>query len=150
MKGKISFVVAGDAVGKGRSRHRHVTTKAGKSFDMEYTPAKTRSYEQIVRLEYERQVGHEMFDKDAALAMKVTVYKQIPKSMTKKNRARVLTGELRPGRKPDISNIIKSIEDGLNKVAYMDDNQIVDQHGTSWYGDVPYTLIEIEEIGKRE
>ena len=85
MRGKISFVIAGDAVGKGRSRHRHVTTKAGKSFDMEYTPAKTRSYEQIVRLEYERQVGHEMFEKDAALAMKVTVYKQIPKSMTKKD-----------------------------------------------------------------
>ena len=150
MRGKISFAVAGDAVGKGRSRHRHITTKVGKNIDMEYTPAKTRSYEQRVRLEYERQVGHGMYAKDAALKMKVTVYKRIPKGMTKKNRARIEAGELRPGKKPDISNIIKSIEDGLNGVAYLDDNQIVDQHGVAWYAEEPYTLVEIEEIGKRE
>lgn len=150
MKGKVSFVIAGDAVGKGRSRHRHVKTKTGKEFDTEYTPGKTRNYEQIVRLEYERQVGHEIFARDAALAMKVTVYQRIPKGMTKKNRARVETGELRPGKKPDISNIIKSIEDGLNGVAYIDDNQIVDQHGVKFYADEPYVLVEIEEAGKRD
>ena len=150
MRGKVSFVVAGVAVGKGRSRHAKIRTKDGREFDMEYTPEKTRNFEQCVRLEYERQAGCEMYPKDAALAMKVTVYKPIPKSMTKKDRARVCTGELRPGKKPDISNIIKSIEDGLNGVAYMDDNQIVDQHGISFYAETPCTLVEIEEIGKRE
>lgn len=145
---KAAFIVVGDPVAKGRSKHRTITMKDGRQFNQEYTPAKTRNYEQTVRLEYERQVGY-TFPADAALAMKVIVFKRIPQSMTKKNRARAGSGELRPGKKPDISNVIKSIEDGLNGVAYHDDNQIVDQHGIEWYAENPRVEVEISVVGAR-
>lgn len=138
----------GDPVAKGRSKHRTVTLKDGRQFNQEYTPAKTRNYEQTVRLEYERQIGH-TFPEDAALAMVINIFKRIPKSMTKKNRERIAAKELRPGKKPDVSNVIKSIEDGLNGVAYHDDNQIVDQRGIEWYDENPRVEIEISVIGTR-
>ena len=120
----------------------------GRQFNQEYTPKKTRNYEQTVRLEYERQVGH-TFPKDAALAMEISIFKPIPKSMTKKNRALIAAQTLRPGKKPDVSNVIKSIEDGLNGVAYHDDNQIVDQRGTEWYAEIPRVEVEIRVVGIR-
>ena len=142
------FTVLGEPVAKGRSKHRTITAKDGRHFNQEYTPPKTRSYEHTVRLEYERQVGH-TFPKEAALKMEIAIYKRIPQSMTKKNRARIEAQELRPGKKPDVSNVIKSVEDGLNGVAYHDDNQIVDQRGVEWYSDTPRVEVEISIVGTR-
>ena len=145
---KVQFTILGDPVAKGRSKHRTITTRDGRQFNQEYTPAKTRNYEQTVRLEYERQVG-QCFPADAALAMEIAIYKRIPKGMTKRNRERVAAKELRPGKKPDVSNVIKSVEDGLNGVAYHDDNQIVDQRGIEWYDETPRVEVQISVIGTR-
>ena len=140
---RVSFTVMGEATGKGRSKHRNIPMENGIMFTKEYTPAKTRKYERTVRLEYERQVGSVMFAREDALAMSVIVYKPIPKSTSKIKRRRMLDHELLPAKKPDVSNVIKAIEDGLNKVAYPDDNQIVDQHGEAYYDDHPRVEISI-------
>lgn len=144
-----SFTVDGPPVGKGRARSRVATAKDGRQFAQHYTPAKTRNYEQVVRLEFERQCPGVRFPDDRALAMTVKIYKPIPASMTKKNRARVEAKELRPGKKPDISNIIKSIEDGLNGVAYKDDSQIVARNDEAWYDERPRVEVEISVVGYR-
>lgn len=144
---RVSFTVMGEAVGKGRSKHRNIPMANGKTLTKEYTPKKTRNYEQTVRLEYERQVGNVMFAKEDALAMSVVVYKPIPKGTSKIKTRRMLDFEILPAKKPDVSNIIKSIEDGLNKVAYPDDNQIVDQHGEAYYGEVPRVEVTIRVKG---
>lgn len=143
----VSFTVMGAATGKGRAKHRNVPLGNGKMFTKEYTPEKTRNYEQLVRLEYERQAGSVMFAREDALAMSVVVFKAIPKGTSKIKTRRMLAGEILPGKKPDVSNIIKAIEDGLNKVAYPDDNQIVDQHGEAYYGEVPRVEVTIRVKG---
>lgn len=144
----VRFTVLGAPVGKGRSRSRIATTKDGHQFTTHYTPAKTRNYELNVRMEFQRQCPGVRFPDDSALEMSVKIFKPIPKSMTKKNRARVEAKELRPGNKPDISNIIKAIEDGLNGVAYKDDSQIVRRNDEAWYGEIPRVEVEIQAIGK--
>ena len=52
--------------------------------------------------------------------------------------------------KPDISNLIKFVEDALNGICYDDDSQIVKIESTKKYvldyDDIPRTVITIEEI----
>ena len=54
----------------------------------------------------------------------VKAYFEIPKSKTKKFKTAAEAGEIRPQVKPDLSNIIKQIEDVMNGVFFADDKQI--------------------------
>lgn len=52
-------------------------------------------------------------------------------------------------KRPDITNIIKAIEDGLNGVAFLDDAQVVSMTAEKYYHsseDTEKTIIEIGEI----
>lgn len=136
------FVVPGDPVGKGRPKF---STKNG--FPRAVTPEKTVNYENLVRMEYEKQCGSRFFRSDAALRMKIDVYRMPNKSASKKKRAEMIAGAIRPGKKPDMDNIIKAIQDALNKVAYEDDNQIVEVFVRKFYADEPPRAnITIERI----
>ena len=57
----------------------------------------------------------------------------IPKSYSKKRTEACLNGSEQPIKKPDASNILKSVEDGLNGVVYKDDSQIINIHVTKVY-----------------
>lgn len=50
---------------------------------------------------------------------------QIPDSWTKSKKQMANTDKIKPIGKPDLDNMIKSVLDGLNGVAYADDSQIV-------------------------
>ena len=81
-------------------------------------------------------------------------YFPIPKSTSQKKRAMMLSEEIRPNKKPDLSNCIKFVEDCLNGLVWQDDVQIV-SYGSmgKWYAEEPKTIIHIEilegEGGKR-
>ena len=55
----------------------------------------------------------------------------------------MLTGNLRPTKKPDLDNVAKIILDSLNKIAYDDDSQIVDLHIRKYYSDNPRVLVSL-------
>jgi Holliday junction resolvase RusA-like endonuclease len=57
----------------------------------------------------------------------------MPKSYSKKRIEACLNGSEQPTKKPDASNILKSVEDGMNGVVYKDDSQIVNIHVTKVY-----------------
>ena len=49
----------------------------------------------------------------------------IPTSWSKKKQQAALLGEIWPAKKPDLSNLVKMVEDALNEIVYRDDAQII-------------------------
>ena len=113
---KVMFVVPGEPIGKGRPRFR----QAGQ-YTQTYSPKQTVNYEALVRLEYHAQCGNHVFCQDAALGMRITAYKPIPKSTSKRKTLQMLDNVIRPTKKPDWDNIGKIVCDALNKTAFHDD-----------------------------
>lgn len=139
MSRSVTFTVPGEPVGKGRPRF---VRKTGRS----YTPEKTVNYETLVRLSYQQQVDAEPFERDKPLALKLEIYQQIPNSVSKKKREMMIGKKILPTKKPDCSNILKAIEDGLNQVAFHDDSQIVKIYAVKYFSEYPEVKVTISEI----
>ena len=137
---KVTFTIPGDPKGKGRPRF----SRAG-AYVKTYTPTETAAYENLVRIEYERQCKHR-FPDDAMLDMRIIAYYSIPKSAGKKKRLKMLDNLIRPTKKPDMDNVIKVIADSLNQIAYKDDTQIVDAQVRKFYSDEPRVVVMIQEV----
>ena len=73
-----------------------------------YTPDKTAAYENLVKLEYERQCK-ERFPDNAMLDMRIVAYYGVPKSASKKKRRAMLSNEIRPTKKPDMHLIKRGV-----------------------------------------
>lgn len=133
---KVSFTIMGEPCGKGRPRFSNKGSHT-------YTPAKTSRYENLVKLEYERQCMHRFAD-DEQLDMRIYAYYGVPKSDSKKKAAQKLSGIIRPAKKPDMDNVMKIVADSLNGIAYRDDTQIVDSMVRKFYSDRPRVQIIIQ------
>lgn len=138
---EVKFTVQGEPKGKGRPRFN---TKTGHAM----TPVDTVNYESLVKLEYGRQCEGMMFSDDAMLDMRIKAYYSIPKAVSKKKKAMMLDGLIRPTKKPDMDNVVKIIADSLNKIAYRDDTQIVDCQCRKFYSENPRVEVKILEIAK--
>lgn len=135
----MTFTISGPIKGKGRPRF----SKVG-NYVKTYTPEDTLSYENLVAYEYKVQGGTYT---EKALKVYINVFCEIPKSTSKKNRALMLSGGIRPSKKPDCDNIAKIICDALNKVAYKDDSQIVELTVTKDYTDgAPLVKVYLKEV----
>lgn len=137
----ITFTVPGEPRGKGRARF----SKAG-GFVKPYTPEETASYENLLKLEYQRKYPREFAPKEKYLRMTIAAYFGIPKSISKKRRALMLSGAVLPIKKPDADNIAKIVCDSLNSVAYHDDTQIIDLTVTRRYAERPRVEVSIDLI----
>lgn len=122
------FTVYGKPQPKQRPRFN---TKTG----MAYTPKETKAYETEVKYyflkEYRRPVKLE-----GALTVRIDAYFAPPKNTAQAVRDKMFSGAIRPAKKPDADNIIKSICDALNGLAYVDDGQIVSVSCRKLYSDV--------------
>lgn len=133
----MKFTIPGKPKGKARAR----TTKQGHT----YTPADTVNYENWVKLCYKNADG-EYFG-DALVLVAIECFYAIPKSFSKKKRELALKGILQPSTKPDVDNIVKSVLDGLNGIAYDDDKQVVGLWILKFYGEEPRLEVQIIEGG---
>lgn len=144
---EVKFVVFGEPQGKGRprfvARYNPVTQK---SFGQAHTPEKTVVYENLIRTEYSIQTKNFHYPDDAMLDMRILAYYSIPKSVSKKRRALMLEGKIRPTKKPDMDNVMKVVADSLNQVAYKDDTQIVDAQCRKFYSERPRIEVIIRQI----
>ena len=106
--------VPGIPVGKGRPR---MSVRGG--HPRAYTPEKTVRYENLVRTTFMNDYPDAV---PLDVPVRVDIYAQfpIPKSWSKKKKASATYVT----KKPDIDNIIKSVFDGLNGVAWMDDAMV--------------------------
>lgn len=106
----------------------------------------TRSYESLIQEAYLAE-HRKKPPFDCALSLSLDITMAVPKSYSKKKRAMCLSGELWPTKKPDNSNILKSIEDALSKgVAFIDDKLIVRHFIEKRYGEVEKMVVEISEL----
>lgn len=124
------FEIPGKPQGKARARTFY-NPRIGRSQSV--TPVKTKLYENWIKQCFLEKYGNLQIAKDIPLEVYIDAYFEIPKSTSKKNREKILTGELMPCKKPDADNIGKVICDALNGIAYYDDAQIVKMHITKKY-----------------
>ena len=135
----VTFKVDANPVGKQRARY----VKRG-NFVQAYTPEKTRTYETLIRESAKQAMGEsEPLETPVSLYLYIRV--PIPASATKKRLQAISDGTEKPIRKPDASNILKSVEDGMNSVIYKDDSQIINIHVTKVYSSVPGVDICVKE-----
>jgi crossover junction endodeoxyribonuclease RusA len=113
----IKFQINARPQPKERSR----STKRGHH----YTPARTVNFELIVAAEFRRQYpGHKPIQ--GPIGLYVVAKYQRPKTVKK---GFWHTG---PG---DLDNVVKSISDGLNNLAWLDDRQVAELTARKSWGD---------------
>ena len=135
------FTIYGECVGKGRPKFSRMG-----NFVRTYTPEATANYETFVRLSFiQENPNFKTIEKDIPLTCIITIYKGIPKSVSKKKRTMMLNEVIRPTSKPDIDNSVKSIFDALNGVAYHDDSQVVELSVNKYYSETPRVEVVIIE-----
>lgn len=133
---KINFIIQGRVQAKQRPRFN------GK---FAYTPKETVAYENWVKTCYlEKYRGQKPLEKP--LKVKIIAYYDIPKSTSKKRQQQMLNDEIFSTVKPDTDNIAKSILDSLNKIAYLDDKQVVKLEVEKYYSTNANVAVMIEEI----
>ncbi|HBE8973316.1 TPA: RusA family crossover junction endodeoxyribonuclease [Clostridioides difficile] len=133
---KVFLVIDGEPVGKERPRMNSITKRT-------YTPNKTKSYEELIKWLYQSKVKHYF---EGYIKMTLRCYYSIAKSNSKKVKEQKRNNVLRPNKKPDLDNIIKSVADSLNGIAYKDDSQIVEVVSKKYYSDKPRVEVELEDI----
>ena len=146
----ILFSVPGPPQGKARART--VRGKGGQTFS--YTPNKTVLYENLIKVSYLQvtkkplplQVTKKLFNNKEPINVRITACFEPAKSTSKKKRMQMLSGEIKPTKKPDIDNITKCILDGLNGVAYRDDTQVVEVSAKKIYAEKAEVRVEITVI----
>jgi Holliday junction resolvase RusA-like endonuclease len=133
-------VILGEPVAQGRPRF----SRQG-GFVKAYDPAKSRDYKSYVRMIAAQHAP--IIPVEGAIEFSLRIFRAIPKGMPKYKREAAKDGRLRPVTKPDVSNVLKGVEDALKGVWYKDDSQIVG-YGVlgKWYDERPRIEIMMREL----
>lgn len=107
-----------------------------------YLPQKTADFQKLVAWEYVRQ-GGENFGK-SAISIVLNIGIRIPKSYSKKKQAALLNQICT--EKPDCSNVLKAVEDGLQGVAFDNDKQVVFVSLSKRWTDESCIVLKVEPI----
>ena len=139
---KLKFEVPGSPIGQGRPKFSTINGHA-----VAYDPEKSRNYKAYVRLLATQAMKEQGFTMiDGPCCLDIMAFFEVPKSKSKKFKERALLGLERPTKKPDLSNIVKGIEDALNGLAYKDDSLIVFLSVAKCYSEVPRVEVILREI----
>lgn len=133
----VSFIVPGEAVGKGRPR---VSTVGGHA--RMFTPAKTANYETLIAMAAQQAMqGRELIAGPVMLEMKISV--SVAASWSKKKTAAALLGTVMPTKKPDADNVLKAICDGINGIVFKDDVQVVNVSLSKRFSETPGVSVRV-------
>ena len=142
----LSLTILGEPMGKQRPRATFVAGHA-----TIYTPKKTQGYE----ARFASAFGEKYPDEEplnCACAVTIKAYFSLAKAdfnskgePNKKGTAK-LKNETPCTKKPDCDNIAKAVLDGLNGVAFQDDNQVTCLIVSKAYSLRPRVEVEIEAV----
>ena len=105
-------------------------------------PIKSRDFKQFVKMVAAEHAPVALIETEIRLY--VDIYRPIPKSLSKKKRVEAIAGQLRPTKKPDLDNLVKGIKDGMSKVIWHDDAQIVEMNVRKFYSENPRAVVKVE------
>ncbi len=132
----VQFTIPGKPFAKQRPKAAAVAGRA-----RVYTPAETVSFERKVA-EIARPDFPVPFE--GPVRLRIVAIFEIPKSWTKKRKAAALGGF--HIQKPDGDNLLKSIKDGLNRIAWSDDCQVADVRCVKRWGTHAETFVRVEPL----
>lgn len=134
---EIRFEIPGDPQGKRRARF----VRAG-HFIKSYADPKTVNYETFIRemfcLAYPALVPLE-----CALSVEIKAFCGVPKSVSKRKRTQMESGELKPAKKPEPDNIAKVVLDALTGLAFKNDSQVTRLLVEKAYSERPRVVVEV-------
>jgi Holliday junction resolvase RusA-like endonuclease len=145
---EIFILIPGDPFGKQSVR----VAKRGKHA-VKYMPQETRDYEGKCTFEAMLTVRNGDFHfcgpippMRGPVEMNVQMFYPIPESWSKKKKEMARLGQIVPDKKPDSSNVLKSVEDGFTRVVWVDDCQVVDHHITKRFSDSPCVIAIVKKL----
>ncbi len=146
---RITIELDGAAVAKGRHQSRLQQTRDGRSFVQEYPAGKTVKYEAQLRFAGMCAMRDQAPGQPPTIQpckLTVDVYMQAPLTPPggKPVRAAMLAGEMRPTKKPDVDNYLKTVGDALNGVVWSDDSNIVEAVVRKWWAEHPRLVVAVE------
>lgn len=136
----FAFTVDGVPVAQGRPRFA-----AAGGHVIAYDPPKSKDYKRLIGYLAKRHAPIEPVLGPVRFSLKI--FLPIPKSCSKEKHRQAEQGIIRPTKKPDVSNILKGVEDALKGIFYKDDSQIV-EYGVigKWYSDKPRIEVAMEVL----
>ena len=136
----IAFTIPGAVQAQERPRFSRIG-KGVRTID----PPKSRSYKEVVKLVAWQNKPSEPLE--GALRLEIDVYIQPPKKyQTKPKLALIRTNELLPTTKPDVDNLAKGIKDGMSKIIWVDDAQVVEMVVRKFYDMQPRAEVKVLPI----
>ena len=149
MSEPVTISLLGQPQGKGRARSFLYRKKAtGKLTIGHHTPELTATYEGMIRTAAMQELSNrQAFDEPVEFTLRAIF--PVPASWSERKRQRAITGEIKPGKKPDLSNVLKAWEDALNGVAYRDNSLICRMTLDKRYGPQPLVVVTIRPMGAR-
>ena len=135
----IKFIVYGDAI----SRKNKIAINKYSHKPYMYKAADSERWENSVTGQALKYKPDKLISGEIKLGMKF--YRSVPKSTSNKKRELMLNNIIRPAKKPDLDNLIKSLKDSLKGVFFVDDSQIIEYlTGTGkYYSEIPRVEIEV-------
>lgn len=131
---EVFILIPGAPFGKQSVR---VANRGG--FPVKYMPKETVEYEAKCRHEATQSMrGRQLIS--GPVELKLQFFYPIPASWSKKKQEAARLGQIVPTRKPDSSNVLKSVEDGFTGAIWVDDCQVVDHHITKRFADEPCVI----------
>ncbi|RUL56477.1 RusA family crossover junction endodeoxyribonuclease [Lysinibacillus antri] len=138
--GKIQFEIPGDV----QAQQRPKFSRAGNGVKA-VDPQESRDYKSFVRLVASQHAPDVLITEPIKLT--IDVYRKIPKDKQTGPKMKLIgEGKLRPTTKPDIDNLAKGIKDGLSKVLWHDDSQVIELVARKWYSENPRAVVTVEWV----
>jgi len=141
----VIFEVPGVPVPKARAR----VTRAG----ITYTPRETLNYENLVRVCYQSACpGRAPVPAGVPLALRLDAYFPLPATAPRLLRRHLEGGGLLPmNSRPDLDNLVKTVLDALNRIAWADDGQVAEITARKFRTvDAPRLVVRVDGVDSRE
>ncbi len=142
----IQFSVPAIPIAQPRQRHRNITTKTGKSFVHNYTPAKAPVNDFKAAVKMAAAQAYRGAPLDGPLSLGLLFVMPRPGNMRWKRKPMPRVPHV---GKPDRDNLMKSFQDALNGLLWVDDSQIFTGWTEKWIAsgdEQPHVEVQLTKV----